>query len=247
MKSNCQSTAVANAVLSNTFSLCDGSHYLHNRIRVPMSSPSVLVAPKRSATAGVLHNLQNYTQWLLGPTCKWTASVNFPFLVLISRHISGLSGVFLVSWLPSNLGCTQQAYRPCTLGHPQDQRKSPELATDLSGFMDRDLKPWSKALELRWKGKEQDVKARSLKKGSCRDARKASLNQPKPRWFWEEQHSHWPWSSDTFPVTANITPTPHTPLVLMQKEAAVPRGTIKSEEVGSGPIFFFRHPHCSTK
>ena len=133
MKSNRQPTAVANAVLSNTFSLGNGSPYLYNRIRGAYEFSICPGGPQeRSATAGVLHNLQNYTQWLLGPTLSAQLLWTFHSLSLFP-DISGLSGVSLASWL------LQQFWGwPIgpVLAHPQGQRKSPELATDLSGFMD---------------------------------------------------------------------------------------------------------------
>ena len=148
MKSNHQPTAVANAILSNTFSLGNGSPCIYNRIRGAYEFSICPGGPQeRSATAGVLHNLQNYTQWLLGPTLSgqllWTfhSSSLFP-------DISGLSGISLASWLLQQFwGCTQQAYRPCPCP-PSRPKKEPRVSNRPQwfhgwGILHLEARPWS--------------------------------------------------------------------------------------------------------
>lgn len=96
-----------------------------------------------------------------------------------------------------------------------------------------DLTPWSKALKLRWKGKEQDAKARSLKKGTAVGMRERPAET---KMVLGRAARSLTLSSGYLPCNGKHHPHPtHTP---GSYATAVPRGTIKSEEVGSGPIFF---------
>ena len=60
------------------------------------------------------------------------------------------------SWSPgcsSNFGAAPSRPTGPVLGHPQDQRKSPELATDLSGFMDGGSNTLKQGPEAEMEGK----------------------------------------------------------------------------------------------
>lgn len=148
MKSNRQPTAVASAILSNTFSLCNGSHYLHNKIRVPMSSPSVLVAPKRGQPPQ-----KSSITFRITPSDSWAPRVSgqplwtFHSLSLF-LDISGFWGVSLVSWLLQQFwGCTQQAYRPCTCPSSRP-KKEPRVSNRPQwfhgwGILHLEARPWN--------------------------------------------------------------------------------------------------------
>lgn len=246
MKSNCQPTAVASAILSNTFPLCNGSHYLHSRIRVPMSSPSVLVAPKRGQPPQ-----ESSITFRITPSDSWAARVSgqplwtFHSLSLF-LDISGFWGVSLVSWLLQQFwGCTQQAYRPCICPSSRP-KKEPRVSNRPQwfhgwGILHLEARPWN------WDRRERSRTQRlgHWRGHSCREARKASLNQPKPRWLWEEQHGHWPWAQDLF-MWMQTSPPPHTHTWFLCHSSS--KRDHKKPRSWQWPCFFcFRHPHCSTK